>query len=271
MSGAAASDLGSEQDHPGSLDLPVLAIATRAFYLPLRYPIALIKLGVIPALITIFVQMSATAIVAVGVLNRVAPGWILLANTFVYTPFAVGWTRLAMNGPARIAPRGPFHFRRTEGYYLFAVVLFSASWLVVLLPIYLLMKLAIRSLDPQLRLAAGLLIIASLFVVAICLTRSLFVLPALAVNQYKGLSAAWRLSKCSLERLLALEAIVHLPYLVALAVLAGFTEPYYPLAYRAAVNIAQCIAWMFGQAFVVGAIALAYQHASFRSPNAGSH
>lgn len=261
---ATQPDTPKDLVRPASNDLPVLATALHAFYLPLRYPLALIKLGAVPALITVLISLSATAIEALGVLNRVAPGWILIADTFVYVPFAVGWTRLAISGPERIARRGPFHFRRPEGYYLLAVFLFSLSWIIVLLPLYGLRELAIRTLDPQLKMASGILTIASLFIVTICLTRSLLVLPALAVNQYKGIAAAWRLTKCSFERLLALEAIAHLPYLIALAVLAGLTEPYYSLAYRAAVNIAQSIAWMFGQAFVVGTVALAYQHASVR-------
>jgi hypothetical protein len=121
-----------------SADLPVLAIARRAFYLPVRYSIALIRLGGIPALLTAAAQMAATAMVTTGVLSQVAPVWLLLADTLVYIPFAVGWTRLAMDGPARVATRGPFHFRRTEGRYLLAVVLFAASWLTVLFPLYLL-------------------------------------------------------------------------------------------------------------------------------------
>jgi hypothetical protein len=267
----AESSTHIDQGRPMHNDLPVISIVRRAFYLPVRYPWAFIRLGAIPALVTISIQISATAIVAFGMLNRVAPGWVLLADTFVYVPFAVGWTRLAMDGPARIAGRSAFHFRRIEGYYLFAVAVFFLSWLFVLLPLYELRQLAIRSLNFELGLMSDILTVAGLLVLAICLTRSLYVLPALAVNQYKGLVAIWRLTKCSLERLLVLEALAHLPYLVALWILAGLTKPYYPLVERAAVNIAESIAWMFGQAFIVGTIALAYKHSSLRSRIADSH
>lgn len=254
-----------------SADLPVLVVARRAFYLPVRYPLALIKLGAVPALLTIAIQLGANAIVATGVLSMVAPGWILLADTFVYVPFAVGWTRLAMDGPARVAMRGPFHFRRTESHYLLAIVLFSVSWLVVIVPLYLLGRFARRTFDHQLAIAAGILMVGGFFALAICLIRSLFILPAAALNQYKGIAAAWRLSKCSLERLLALEVIVHLPYAIALMALARVNEPYYPLADRTSIAVAQCIAWMFGQAFVAGGIALAYQHARAARPDTFSH
>src|SRR5260370_39903960 len=73
--------------------------------------------------------------------------------------------------------------------------------------------------DRQIVGAAGFLLLAGVFLIALGFVRLAFVFPAIAIGRYAGISAAWKQTAGNLERLAAIILLSYAPYLVVRKIL----------------------------------------------------
>lgn len=239
-------------------DLPVLTIWREALLLPLTHLPLLIRIGGAPALFN-FAATGAVALLTVnGILGAGGGYWVYLAILIVYTPFDVGWAQMAIEGADGVARRLPFTFGKTEAWYLAAAIIQQLVWVILAVPIILLLY-AQRNFDRSLRFDAAAMLLALFVGIVVCLTRTLYVFPAIAAGRYRGIGVAWRQSKCSFERLALLEIIARAPWLMTIALIDRTVFPWSPAAWKLAVGAAEAILYLFAEATAIGAIALAWR------------
>jgi hypothetical protein len=134
------------------------------------------------------------------------------------------------------------------------------SWLVIFVPL-LLFRYGQRNFDPHSIVEGGVLFLITCVVVMIGVVRSLYLLPALAINMYDGLTKVWRQSRGEFERLLV-DGLARLPYLLLLDLLDRLVVSYSSVFWKAAIGGTEAIVYLFAEATAVAAIALAYQHST---------
>jgi hypothetical protein len=250
-----AADSGEQAP---SNHLPATEIALHSLALPFQHILPLLRMGVVPFLLAVSLQIVGNIFRTTGVVHSLGLFWVMLGLIVVYIPFDVGWTRLVITGPPSIANRSLFPFGRPERYYLLAVFLLGCSCLTLAFPVFA-ARLALRGFNHDLQVAAGLLLLWTLVAIVVCVIRLLFVFPAIATNSYQGLTTAWKQTKGNFETLALLYTGIKLPYLLMLAILDAFVEPYSPFILKAMIMSVQCLILLLSQATTVGMIALAYK------------
>lgn len=239
-------------------DLPVVEIWKTALMLLVNHAPTLIQIGWAPALIGFVVMAGVRLLTAEGVIGHGGSFWLYLLVVIIYTPLSVGWAQLAIVGQESAARRSPFTFGRTELVYLLATIAQQLVWVLLVLPA-LLTYYAQQNFEPSLMVDGVFLLFALLIAIVICLTRTVYIFPAIAVGRFQGIAAAWRQSRYSLERLLALEALARFPWLILIALLRGAVFAWSPLTAQMTVLAFVAILSVLEEATAVGAIALAWR------------
>jgi hypothetical protein len=100
----------------------------------------------------------------------------------------------------------------------------------------------------------------TLVAIAVCVVRSMLVLPAIALGRYRGHAEAWRLTRGAFERLGLLQTVVRGPFLVVIAYLDQIVAPYAPLALKGSFIVLECALFWISEAAVVAMLALVYRN-----------
>jgi hypothetical protein len=249
----------------GSLDrpvrgdfLPIGEIALQALLTLLKYPLDLIKHGALPFLLSVALGVGGCILRPTGVMPSVGFFWIAFALTLIYVPFDVAWTRLVFSGPTALAGRRWLSFGFAEVNYTFAEILLGCAWLLIIPPL-LLARLGLKYFDSNLALEGLLVGLWTIVAIAVCVVRSMLVLPAIALGRYPGLAEAWRLTRGNFERLGILQTVLRGPSLLVIAYLDQIVAPYAPLALKASFIVLECALFWISEAAVVAMLALVYR------------
>jgi hypothetical protein len=240
-------------------DLPVAQIAKRALAMPFKHLTPLVRMGGISFILSVILQISANLLKGGGGWASMALLLVIIALAIVYIPFEVGWTRLVLDGPSAVADRPVFQMGRIEWRYLITVLLFGLPWLLIFVPIFVIYY-AYLNFEHHLVIEATVVMLWLFIAIAVCVIRAILIFPAIATDNYKGFAASWRQTKGSFETLAVLETLVRLPYALVLTLLARLVVPYSPTALKVGVAGFQSLLYVFSNATVVGALALAYRH-----------
>jgi hypothetical protein len=206
--------------------LPVIRIIFRSLILPFKHIHEVWKVGLIT-----FGVMLAANLMELFVNTHIEVGSNLtfqasgpLVHAIVIAPFAVAWSKIAVDGPTAVeSPALPLG--RTEVWYAVANV---AIWFLFLLPVLPLMGLvttARQGGDEAMMGVAGILALAAMLAVAFALVRMSFLFPAIATGRYQGIRAAWTQTRGYLEALGAIEAGVCVPFFIAWLLARRFRTP----------------------------------------------
>jgi hypothetical protein len=247
----------SEVRPPGS-KVPIIAFTLRPLALPFRHPLLLIKLGMLPFLLSVSFGMVSNIFWPTGLVASHRLGLVMLGLKVAYVPFAVGWTRLVIQGPSAITDRSAYRFGRTELRFLSAIALFGSTSVIIAILAYM-VRLASHSFHYDLQMAAGLLLLWTLGAIAVCIIRLQLMFPAIAIDKYPGLAASWKQTQGYFETIALLNTTVRVPYLLIILLLDGLVEPYSPFILKAAIITGQCMVYLLSEASVVGMLALVYE------------
>ena len=240
------------------VELPVLHIVAQSLLLPFKYLPELVKYGWIPFLLSLGAKAINFLIVREDAPAYLSQIWMMAAHLALFTPFSVTWTKLAICGRDAISKDPPFAYSRTEWLYLLATTVMMVSIAIIGGPPIALFRYGQLNFDNQIVAAAGLLLVAALFLITLGYFRLAFVFPAIAIGKYAGLSAAWRQTAGNLERLAAIVILSYLPYYIVRKILERAIG-YHPPGLKAA---AAASLYMLLAAMVTTAIAgsaLAYK------------
>jgi hypothetical protein len=206
--------------------LPVVRIIFRSLLLPFKHihevwKVSLVTYGVMLAanLIELFVDTHTEA----GNPALQASG--VLVHAIVIAPFAVAWSKIAIDGTTAVENLPALPLGRIELWYAVANV---AIWFLFLLPVLPLLGLvttARQGGDEAMMGVAGILALAAVLAVAFALVRMSFLFPALATGRYQGIRAAWTQTRGYLEALGVIEAGVCVPFFIAWLFARRFRTP----------------------------------------------
>ena len=201
------------------IELPVFPIVAQSLVLPFKYLPELVKYGGIPFLLSLVAGVISWMIARQDPPFFVGTSWTIAAHFVLFTPFSVTWTKLAIYGREAVATDPPFVYSRTQWQYLLAITAMMLTLVICSVPAAALMRYGQRSFDSQIAQAGMALMLAGLILFAIGFIRLSFVFPALAIRKYAGLSAAWKQTAGTLERLTAIVVLSSVPYLVVRQIL----------------------------------------------------
>jgi hypothetical protein len=192
--------------------IPVKDSAKEALTLPFKCFAQFLRLCFWPMLIVWVSQFigGALAVVTEHRLSYVL-WWLVYGITIV--PFSISWTRLVVLGAASNTDRSSYTFGKKEFKYL------SVSLAIIVLffgPLTLLMIVANSIKSVPLPLVFGCVVLVTELAVAI---RFTFILPAIALDSYKGLKAAWRQTRSVALRIMAVIFLSGLPINCATSIL----------------------------------------------------
>jgi hypothetical protein len=207
--------------------LPVVLIIFRSLLLPFQnlhrvWKVSLITFGVVLAVNLIELFVDRYTDVGTSPFFRASS---MLAHAIVIVPFAVAWSKIAIDGTTGGEGRGTLPLGTTELWYAIANV---AMWLLLLLPVSSLTGLittARQAGDEAKMGVAAMFGIATFVVAAFAMVRMSFLFPALATGRYQGVRTAWKQTRGYLEALGAIEAGVCIPFLMVWLVTRHFRSP----------------------------------------------
>lgn len=184
--------------------VPIKAAAKEALSLPFQYFGEFLRLCFWPMVITWIGQFAGGAL-AVATEDKLFYGLWWLAYGIIIVPFSISWTRLVVLGVGSNTCRTWHTFGRKEFNYLsvalaITVLLFGPAALFFYVAYS--MKWAAVPL-----LLACVVLIAELAVGV----RFTFILPAIALESYVGLKAAWRQTRSVVLRIIAVIFLSGLP------------------------------------------------------------
>lgn len=233
--------------------IPISASAKEALYLPLGYFRQFFRFAFVPMLIVLAAQILGGVLAAVSG-RKVFYGLWWLAYGIVAVPFSVSWTRLAVLGVDSNVDRSWFTFGVREFKYL------STSLVIALLlcgPPGTCLYIAYSMNWAALPLVLGLVLL--LVEVAIGL-RFTFLLPAIALDSYRGLEAVWKQTRSVVLRIMAVIFLSGLPINCGTAILhqiesASANQPSLLLV----LGTADILLLFLSGAVTAGAIAVSYR------------
>ena len=207
--------------------LPVVRIIFRSLLLPFTHTqevwkVSLVTFGVMltPNLLGLFVNRHTDA--GNNLFFRAAD---MLAHAIVIVPFAVAWSKIAIDGTAAVEGTGALPLGITELWYAVANV---AMWLVFLLPVLPFMRLittARQAGDETTMGVAAIFALTVMVAAAFALVRMSFLFPAIATGRYQGIRTAWTQTRGYLEALVAIEAGLCIPFLIVWFFARHFRSP----------------------------------------------
>ena len=192
--------------------IPVWASAKEALYLPVGYFRQFFRFAFEPMLL-VYVAQILSGVLAARWGHNFFYGLWWLPYTILTVPFFISWTRLVVLGLDSNADRGWHTLRRKEFKYL------SVSLAIAVLffgPPALFFYLA-YSMEWA---AAPLILACIILIVEIALgLRFTFLLPAIAVDSYRGLKTAWTQTRSVVLRIMAVIFLSVLPINCGTAIL----------------------------------------------------
>ena len=215
------------------IELPVVQIVAQSLLLPFKYLPELAKYGWIPLLLSLGAKAIDFLIV------REDGPWFLaqilmVAGHFVlFAPFSVTWTKLAIHGRHAIVNDPPFGYSRSVWLYLLATIVMMILIAMIAGPPIAMFRYGQVNFDRQIVGAAGFLLLAGVFLIALGFVRLAFVFPAIAIGRYAGISAAWKQTAGNLERLAAIILLSYAPYAIVRKILEQMIG-YHPPGIKAA-------------------------------------
>ena len=207
--------------------LPVVRIIFRSLLLPFTYTPEVWKVSLITfavVLATNLVGLSVRHFTEVGH-NRLFQGSEMLIRAIVIAPFAVAWSKVALDETTSVQGFGTLPFGMTELWYAVANV---AMWLLFLVPMFLFLRLittARQAGDEAIMGAVGIFALTVVVAIALVQIRMSFLFPAIATGRYQGVRTAWTQTRGYLEALGAIEASVTIPFLIVWMLTRHFRSP----------------------------------------------
>jgi hypothetical protein len=241
--------------------LPVVRIIFRSLRLPFQHvhrvwKVSLVTFGLVLAsnLIELFISNQT----GVGD-NPAFRESTALIHAIIIAPFAVVWSKIAIDGTAGVEGSGALPLETTELSYAVASVALWLLFLLPLFPLFQMMTTARQSGDEATMGVAGIFAIVVAVMVAFAVVRMSFLFPAIAIGRYQGVRAAWVQTRGYLEALSAIEGAVCIVYLMIWLFARHFRRPdegYLEWFAFYAVGDAVLLLW---EASFVGGPALAYE------------
>ena len=239
--------------------LPIGRITLRALALPFSKLPTLAKFGIIPLGLALAAHLVGWLLGKTGDGWTLRSGWIVIAHTVIFTPFAVAWTKLAVDGNQSVASRGAFVYGPVEWRYLIAnSMILICTFAAVGLPYQLLLSAYLDD-DRILVTEASLLTLVAGILIAIGYIRIAFLFPAIATERYQGLGRCWRQTSGQLERLGAIIAVSYVPFFIAGEALKRLRPQYDTWLATTGLAAFDAMLHLFMLAAVSGAPALAYK------------
>jgi hypothetical protein len=209
------------------IELPVIKVILRALALPLCYlpelwQVSLITLGLFVA--TNAIGIAFDRLGSPGVYYYARGAGILL-HAITVTPFAVAWSRFAIDGVGAISDRRVLTFKEVEGRYAVASI---ALWLILLLPALSFVNLATtarQSGNEEMVALLALLLLAAMAISVLMLVWTSFLFTAIATERYLGILVAWKQTRGYLDTLGAIEAGICVPFLLLRGIAYYFIQP----------------------------------------------
>lgn len=190
--------------------LAMVRITLGALALPFRCLPELVRFGAIVLALTLANEIVIHFLTQIGVRYW----WMMLSHEAIYAPFAIVWTRIAVLGRKSVSTIPRYRYGTVEIWYLVASLL---TFTILLGPVLVLrgwMIGAHQSGETAMADGFGAAALVMLFVDVIVFVRLSFLFPAIALQRYRGVAAAWRQTHGYFERLCAIEAAVAAPYMV---------------------------------------------------------
>ena len=188
----------------GTFPIPVGSSASEALRLPFDHLGQFARLATVPLVITAASQVIGGLLVALSAHSAFNFFWLAIF-TVVAVPFSAGWTRFAVLGSAGVSNRSWFSFGHRELKYLIysaglALAIFGPAALCVYISyalgwsVWLLILAAVLGAT---EIVAGF--------------RFMFILPAIALDSFRGVKTAWKQTRSTVLRTLAIIIISGLP------------------------------------------------------------
>jgi hypothetical protein len=193
----------------GGERLSIVRTTAAALAMPFRYPVELVRFG------AVVFALSIANDVVLHYLSQVSVRywWMMLSHVAIYTPLAIVWTRITVLGRKSVSTIGLYRYSAVEVRYLLASAL---VYIILLGPVLVIVQWALTAHQAGDSASAnGLAVpaIVIIFVDLIVFVRLSFLFPAIALQRYRGIGAAWRQTHGNFERLLAIETAVLVPYI----------------------------------------------------------
>ena len=209
-----AANVQSDQRRFTVVKLPILQIVLESLILPYRHLPELVKYGWIPFAGTLAARLIEWFIGRFAVPSAAVSAVIPIARFFLFIPFSVVWTKIAIEGPNAKLPERPFEYRRTEwAYALAAVAMLAVITLLIGLPLSL-YRYGQQTFQTPTTYFGALLLAVGAVLAGVIFVRFAFVFPAVAIGRFNGIGPAWRQTAGNIESLAAVMALAFAPYLI---------------------------------------------------------
>ncbi len=248
--------------------LPILGIVLETLALPFKHPMELAKYGWIP-----FVGLLGARLIEWFLRQFSVPGtdlWMSVAHLILFTPFSVTWTRVAIEKSEAKLPDRPFAFTRIEWQYLVATVLLMVAVVILLTPAFALYRYGQSIFDNGITFFGGMLLLLTGVAELLAFVRISLVFPAVAMERYEGVAAAWRQTAGNFEPLLAIIVLSSAPYYLAFAAVRLGVSSYPAGVSAMGKAFAELLAASLTATSNVAAPALAYQAIAMPSGTASA-